>query len=98
MDQIELWVDGAAQPNPGRGGCAALLIQDGIIKRRLVSSYFLTTNNRMELRAILLGMGAITSPATITVYSDSKYAVRGLRSGGYKHRLERGLDVANPDL
>jgi len=81
MNQIELWVDGAAQPNPGRGGCAALLVENGQVVRRIVESYVYTTNNRMELKAVVLGLSALSNGATVTIYSDSGYVVRGIRAG-----------------
>ena len=72
---ISLYTDGAALGNPGKGGYAALLRYDGNTKE-ICGAFHLTTNNRMELMAVIVGLEVIKSPAqTIQVYSDSRYVV-----------------------
>ncbi|MCK5535203.1 MAG: ribonuclease HI [Bacteroidales bacterium] len=71
--QISLYTDGAARGNPGPGGYGAILDWQG--KRKELSEGFrLTTNNRMELLAVIVGIEALkVESANITVYTDSKY-------------------------
>ncbi|MGL5973027.1 MAG: ribonuclease HI [Oscillospiraceae bacterium] len=72
--QINIYTDGACSGNPGPGGyCAVLKYQnhEKIIKGGEKS----TTNNRMELTAVLKGLEAIKEPCDITIYSDSKYFI-----------------------
>ena len=78
---IRLYTDGAAQGNPGPGGYGAILKWNKHIKE-LSQGYRLTTNNRMELMAVIVGLEAIKkSGIPITVYSDSKYVVDAVKEG-----------------
>ncbi len=72
---IELYTDGSARGNPGPGGYGALL-RYGRHEKELSSGFRLTTNNRMELLAVIVGLEAVTRPELlITVVTDSKYVV-----------------------
>ena len=72
---IELFTDGASRGNPGPGGYGVLLRWGPHVKE-LTAGFRKTTNNRMELLAVIVGLEAITKPGIpITVYSDSKYVV-----------------------
>ena len=74
MKQIEIYTDGACSGNPGVGGWAAVLIYNGHEKE--ISGYDKnTTNNRMELFAIIQGVAQLKEPCSINIYSDSAYAV-----------------------
>ena len=76
-----LYTDGAARGNPGRGGYGALLIS-GSHKKELAAGYRLTTNNRMELMAVIAGFEALKIEGLqITVYSDSQYIIKALNEG-----------------
>jgi ribonuclease HI len=75
MSNIIIYTDGAAKGNPGPGGYGTVLIS-GIHRKELSEGFKLTTNNRMELLAVIIGLEAIKKiPSTITIYSDSKYVV-----------------------
>ncbi len=74
MKQIEIYTDGACSGNPGKGGWAAILIYNGV-EKILSGGDENTTNNRMELTAIIEGIRAIKYPCEVTVYSDSAYSV-----------------------
>lgn len=74
MKTVTIHTDGACKGNPGPGGFAAILSCDDHT-REIVGGEPRTTNNRMELRAIIAGLAAITKPAAITIYSDSQYAI-----------------------
>lgn len=72
---IELYTDGAASGNPGPGGYGVIL-RSGSHYKDLSAGFRLTTNNRMELLAVIVGLNALKSPGQeITVFSDSKYVI-----------------------
>ncbi len=82
---ITLYTDGAARGNPGRGGYGAILMA-GQHRKELSQGYRLTTNNRMELMAVIAGLQALKKPGMhITVYSDSQYVVRAVEQGWLKN-------------
>ncbi len=96
---IRLYTDGAAQGNPGPGGYGAVLKFNGHTKE-LSHGYRLTTNNRMELMAVIAGLDAIKKHGIpVTVYSDSKYVVEAVKQGwlwGWEKKDFK--KKANPDL
>jgi len=72
---IEIYTDGAASGNPGPGGYGVIL-RSGSHYKELSGGFRLTTNNRMELLAVIEGLNSIKKPgAQVTIYSDSKYVV-----------------------
>ena len=72
---IILYTDGSAKGNPGKGGYGIILIS-GKHRKELSSGYRLTTNNRMELMGVIVGLEALKFPSCqVTVYTDSKYVV-----------------------
>jgi ribonuclease HI len=78
---ILLYTDGAARGNPGRGGYGALLIS-GPHTKEISAGYRLTTNNRMELMAVIAGFEALKKEGLqVTVYSDSQYIIKALNEG-----------------
>jgi ribonuclease HI len=72
--------DGAVSGNPGPGGWAVVLVK-GAHRRELSGGETLTTNNRMELRAVIEGLRALTRPCRVRVQSDSAYVVNAHRQG-----------------
>jgi ribonuclease HI len=74
MKTVSIYTDGACKDNPGPGGFAAIL-QWGEHTYEITGGEPHTTNNRMELRAIVAGLEAIKAPWHITVYTDSQYAI-----------------------
>lgn len=75
MPQIELYTDGACRGNPGPGGYGVVLIS-GPFRKELSAGYRLTTNNRMELLAVIVGLEALKVPGSeVTIYSDSRYVI-----------------------
>lgn len=102
---IVIYADGAAAPNPGKGGYGVVLLS-GQLRRELSGGFRLTTNNRMELLAVIEGLKALKKPGhKVTVYSDSRYVVEML-NGGHVEKwqsngwaLKKGKKpVLNPDL
>lgn len=79
MDEriVELYTDGACSGNPGVGGWAAIL-KFGDYEKELSGSEAHTTNNRMELSAIIYGLQALKYPIKVEVYSDSAYVVNAI--------------------
>lgn len=74
MKQVTIYTDGSCLGNPGPGGFAAILTC-AEHSREIVGGEPDTTNNRMELRAIIEALSAIKQPCAITLYCDSKYAI-----------------------
>lgn len=74
MKTVDLYTDGACGGNPGVGGYCAILIYNG--NEKIVSGYEKdTTNNRMEILAVIKGLDALKEPCNVNVYSDSQYVV-----------------------
>jgi len=96
---IRMYTDGAAQGNPGPGGYGTILSYQGHNKE-LSQGYRLTTNNRMELMAVIAGLEAIKKHGIpVTVYSDSKYVVEAIRQGWlWGWEKKDFAKKANPDL
>jgi ribonuclease HI len=91
MKQVTITTDGACDPNPGPGGWAAIL-RSGEKVREIYGSEAQTTNNRMETRAIIEGLRALTQPCEVLIRTDSKIATSWCRGGQFtkeKHRLEK---------
>ena len=77
---VELFTDGACSGNPGPGGWGAILRYRGH-ERELSGGDAATTNNRMELTAVIRGLSALKEPCFVTLCSDSKYVIDGLEKG-----------------
>ena len=100
MDEpIYMHTDGASRGNPRPGGYGAVL-KCGPHYRELSAGYRLTTNNRMELLAVIVGLEAIRRKnARVMVYSDSAYVVKAVNEGWIEKWLVKGLHKQkNPDL
>ena len=79
MHQIQLYTDGAAKGNPGPGGYGVVLVS-GSLRKELSGGFHCTTNNRMELLAVIVGLEALKIPGSrVTVYSDSTYVVNAIQ-------------------
>ncbi|MBM4269473.1 MAG: ribonuclease HI [Deltaproteobacteria bacterium] len=76
---VRLYTDGSCHGNPGPGGWAAILDHRGH-RRELTGAEAATTNNRMELRAVIEGLRALTEPCEVEVWTDSRYVVDGMKS------------------
>lgn len=78
---IRIYTDGAAQGNPGPGGYGVILKYNEHVKE-LSQGFRLTTNNRMELLAVIMGLGAIKKEGIpVSIYSDSEYVVKAVEQG-----------------
>ncbi|RYY54722.1 MAG: ribonuclease HI [Chitinophagaceae bacterium] len=80
MRDIELYSDGGAEPNPGKGGYGVILSYKGI-KKEFSQGYQFTTNNRMELMGVIHGLEKLKTRSRVIVYSDSQYVINGIEKG-----------------
>lgn len=80
MKKIELYTDGACSGNPGKGGFGIVLKYNDTVKT-FSKGYNLTTNNRMELTAVITGLSMLKYPCEVVIYSDSKYVVDAIDKG-----------------
>ncbi|MEO5563316.1 MAG: ribonuclease HI [Chitinophagaceae bacterium] len=82
---IIIYADGSSRGNPGRGGYGAILMA-GSHRKELSKGYKLTTNNRMELMAVIASLEALKKDGmSITIYSDSQYVVKAVQEGWLKN-------------
>ncbi len=96
---IEIYTDGACSGNPGPGGFATIL-RCGPLEKVISAGYAMTTNNRMELLAVITGLEAIRwEQADVVVWSDSSYVVDAVEKGWVFSWEQKGFaKKANPDL
>lgn len=96
---IILYTDGSARGNPGPGGYGVVLIS-GDHRKEISQGYKLTTNNRMELMAVIVGLEALKIPGSqVTVYTDSKYVADAVEKGWVFGWEKKGFaGKKNPDL
>ncbi len=103
MKQVTIYTDGACSGNPGSGGWGAILEYRGI-EKELSGGEAATTNNRMELTAVIRALEQLKEPCEVSLYSDSKYVIDALSLGwaeGWRARGWRRADkkpALNPDL
>ena len=99
MAKVTMYTDGGASGNPGPGGYGTLLMYGEHVKE-LSEGFRLTTNNRMELLAVIVGLEALTRDGVeVDVYSDSKYVVDAVMKRWVFSWEKKGYkDKKNPDL
>ncbi len=78
MNKITIYTDGACKGNPGPGGWGAILRSQGHLEKELFGGEILTTNNRMEMTAVIEALSALKRPCDIALYIDSKYVLQGM--------------------
>ena len=99
---VSLYTDGACKGNPGKGGWGVLM-RYGSHEKELFGGEAHTTNNRMELTAIIQGLAALTRPCAVVIYTDSQYVkngmekwIHGWKKNGWKTASKQ--PVKNEDL
>lgn len=103
MPKVEIYTDGACSGNPGPGGYGAILRYGGRTKE-ISGGYRHTTNNRMELTAVIQSLQTLKKPCRVTLYSDSKYIVDAMNLGWVNKWMRAGwvkadkAPVKNVDL
>jgi ribonuclease HI len=102
MKKVEVFTDGACKGNPGPGGWGALL-RMGVHEKELSGSEAATTNNRMELTAVIRALEALTQPCEVHLHTDSRYVIDGItkwiygwQKNGWKNAQKK--PVLNADL
>lgn len=103
ITEVTIYTDGACSGNPGPGGWASILMAGGV-KKELSGGERDTTNNRMELMAVIEGLRALKRPCKVEIYSDSAYVVNAFSQdwigkwvrNGWKNSAK--AEVANSDL
>ena len=96
LKTVDLYTDGACSGNPGPGGYGAVLKFNGKVKE-LSGGYRSTTNNRMEILAVIKGLTALREPCNVNVYSDSKYVVDAITQGWVYKWESKGWMRTNKD-
>ena len=103
MKTVTLYTDGACSGNPGPGGWGAILLY-GAHRRELSGGERSTTNNRMELTAVIQGLRLLKEPCAVELWSDSRYVIDALDKGWARSWQKRGWvksdkkPALNPDL
>ena len=103
MRKVQIYTDGSCLGNPGPGGWAAVMRCDGH-EKELVGGFHTTTNNRMEILAVVEALAALTQTCTVDVYTDSQYVrnavekkwIAGWQKNGWKTAAKK--PVKNKDL
>ncbi len=101
-DSIIIYTDGGCDPNPGPGGWAVLILQDGQ-EKELMGADPDTTNNRMELTAAIQALRSLKFPSSVTLYTDSQYLQKGIDEWMHgwlarNWKASTGKPVLNQDL
>ncbi|MBO5758205.1 MAG: ribonuclease HI [Clostridia bacterium] len=94
MKHVDVYTDGACRGNPGKGGWGAVLVYKGI-EKELSGGERMTTNNRMELSAVIAALSALREPCEITLTSDSKYVVDAVTKGWARSWKAKGWKKAD---
>lgn len=103
MKEVMIYTDGGCLSNPGPGGYGVVLLF-GTHRKELSGGFQLTTNNRMELMAAIVGLNALKEPCRVRLHSDSRYVVDGISLGWAKKWKEnnwwrtKSERAINPDL
>ena len=106
MKHVTIYTDGACLGNPGPGGYGTVLLYNTATptRREFSSGYRRTTNNRMEIMAVLVGLRSLKEPCRVTLHSDSRYVVDAMSKGWAERWRAKGwkksdkAPALNPDL
>ena len=101
--KLKIYTDGACSGNPGRGGWAAIILDEKTNQSSISGSENNTTNNRMELTAAIMALDKVKKKSEITIYTDSKYVKDGITEWIKKWKLNNWKNsykkpVKNKDL
>ena len=98
MAKVNIYTDGACSGNPGTGGYGTILVykdSEGVKhEKELSEGYKLTTNNQMELLAVISGLEALKKPCDVIIYSDSKYVVDAFNNHWIEGWIKKGWKTA----
>ena len=96
MKTVDIYTDGACSGNPGKGGYGVVMLY-GSARKELSDGYEHTTNNRMEVLAVIAGLSALKERCNVNLYSDSKYVVDAIEKGWLKSWKKNGWKKSNKD-
>ena len=96
MKQVTIYTDGACSGNPGPGGWAAILIYQGR-EKEICGGEKQTTNNRMEMTAVISALEALKEPCEVDLWSDSRYVIDALDKGWAESWKKKGWKRANKE-
>ena len=91
---MELYSDGACSGNPGKGAYAAIL-KKGDKETKYIKAFKHTTNNRMELLAVIKPLETLKKASEIKIYSDSQYVIKAINEGGLTNWIKKGWIKSN---
>lgn len=94
MKKVDLYTDGACSGNPGAGGWGAVLIYNGV-EKEISGGFPDTTNNRMEIYAVIAGLKCLKTDCEVNVYSDSAYTVNAINAGWLDGWMKNGWKKAD---
>lgn len=103
LKKVTIYTDGACRGNPGPGGYGVVLLC-GSLRKELSGGFRHTTNNRMEIQAVIAGLQALKTQCAVTVYTDSQYVANAMTQGWAKRWRSQGWQrnkkekAINPDL
>lgn len=103
LKEVTIYTDGACLGNPGPGGYGAVLLY-GTRRREISGGFRRTTNNRMEIMAVIAALETLKEPCRVTLYSDSQYMVNAISQGWARRwkangwKRNRREEAVNPDL
>lgn len=95
MNRVKIYADGACKGNPGTGGWGAVLIVNSC-EKEIYGGELNTTNNRMELKAVIEALSILKQPCIVTVYTDSQYVQKGISEWIYCWKM-RGWKTATKE-
>lgn len=94
MKQVDIYTDGACSGNPGPGGWGVVLKYGDVVKE-LSGGDFITTNNKMEMTAVIKGLSALKEPCDVNLYTDSQYIVNSINKNWIWDWQKRGWKKSN---
>ena len=97
MDDVTIYTDGACSGNPGDGGWACILLYKDS-KKELSGGQQNTTNNVMEMTAVIKGLEALKRPCNVNIYSDSSYVVNTFEKGWIDNWLKNGWRTSDKKM
>ncbi|MGA1864112.1 MAG: ribonuclease HI [bacterium] len=94
MKNVIIYTDGSSKGNPGPGGYGVVLLCEGH-RKEISKGFRITTNNRMELMAVIAGLSILKVKCNVTIYSDSKYVVDAINKGWLKNWHKKGWRLSS---
>lgn len=94
MKTVDIYTDGACSGNPGKGGYGVVMLY-GSARKEFSEGFSRTTNNRMEVLAVITGLASLKESCNVNLYSDSKYVVNAIEQGWLEGWKKNGWKKSN---